>query len=163
VWLPCGEPDQVVEARPQSPGVDLRGRGVVVLDDQEYVREVVAGMLRRLGCQVRTVADGAQALELARQDAGCGRRPELFLLDLTNAGGMGGRQALEALRAADPRVAAVAVSGHAEDPIMERPGAYGFGASLRKPFTLEELAEALRRALQAAGAPVVHDGSPGAA
>jgi hypothetical protein len=47
---------------------------------------------------------------------------------------MGGSEAALALRAMDSDVALFVTSSYAEDPIMAKPTAFGFKASLRKPF-----------------------------
>jgi CheY-like chemotaxis protein len=61
------------------------------------------------------------------------------ILDLTVAGGMGGKEAAQALRALDSEVPLFVTSGYAEDPVMQKPTAHGFTASLRKPFAMSDL------------------------
>ena len=89
VLLPAAK-GAVVPAR----GVDdvaVGGRGrVLVMDDETLVRSVVEQILRHLGYEATTVADGAAAVAEYRQALEQGRRFELTLLDLTVPGGMGG-------------------------------------------------------------------------
>jgi CheY-like chemotaxis protein len=111
---------------------------VLLMEDEDLVRDIVAGLLQKLGLRVTAVADGAAALAafegaLARAD-----RIDLVILDLTIRGGMGGAEVLPRLRALDPGVRAVASSG---DSSLAGPG---FEATLNKPYTLEEALAVLR-------------------
>ena len=72
----------------------------------------------------------------------------LNILDLTVPGGFGGRATLEAIRASDPAVNAIAASGYSEDPIIADPRAFGFTSALAKPLTVEDLAKAVGVALR---------------
>jgi two-component system, cell cycle sensor histidine kinase and response regulator CckA len=69
------------------------------------------------------------------------------LLDLTVKGGPGGKKAMEELVKLDPHVKAVVCSGYADDPVMSNFEAYGFRASLPKPFLKQSLASVVRKAL----------------
>ncbi|MBL0277579.1 MAG: response regulator, partial [Anaeromyxobacter sp.] len=150
LYLPAHEAE-VSAAPPGATPSDFTGRTVLVLDDEDYLRDVAGAMLRRLGCDVVLVRDGAEvapASRLARQQ---GRPLDAVILDLTIPGGMGGRRALEELRRVEPAVAALASSGYSEDPVIATPASYGFHGSLRKPYVLEELRAALAKALAAGG------------
>jgi len=147
VWLPSqaqAKATPAVMAARQQFG----GRTVLVLDDEDYIRDVSGEMLHALGCEVLSVRNGADAVIACQHAAAQGKRIDLFLLDLTIPGGMGGQRTLDELRALDPTVAAIASSGYSEDPIIAAPRDFGFAASIRKPFVLEELAAAIGIALQ---------------
>jgi CheY-like chemotaxis protein len=66
-------------------------------------------------------------------------------------GGIGGREALERIREIDGEVPAIVMSGYSEDPILARPGDFGFAGVLAKPFRIEDLASVLARLLAARG------------
>jgi CheY-like chemotaxis protein len=129
----------------------LAGRTVLVLDDVDYIRDVAGAMLRRLGCDVVLVSDGAEVAPASRLARQRGRPLDAVILDLTIPGGLGGLGALEDLRRVEPGVVALAASGSSEDPVIATPASYGFRGSLRKPYVLEELRAALARALAAGG------------
>ena len=70
-----------------------------------------------------------------------------MILDLTVPGGMGGKECVRRLRARDSKVRAIVATGYYTDPIVAQYQAYGFGASVQKPYRLEDLAAALTRVL----------------
>lgn len=133
----------------QRPAMELAfGQGpILVMDDEPMVRDVVARMLRRLGYEVTTAADGQEALA-SYQEAMATSRPFVgVILDLTVPGGMGGKETLERLRELDPAVVALVSSGYAEDAIMTHYQEYGFRGVIKKPYRLEELGRALHQVL----------------
>lgn len=78
-----------------------------------------------------------------------GRRVELVIriMDLTVAGGMGGRLAMEKIRRQDVEVVAIVASGYSDDPVMADFARYGFDGALRKPFDIDALARILEEQL----------------
>ncbi len=117
---------------------------ILVLDDQEAVRDLVASMLGRAGYEVVGVATGEEAVTAYRQAARSPAGPfAVAILDLTIPGGLGGEQTLQRLRALDPAVRAIVASGYSEDPIMGDHVAHGFNARLAKPFDRESLLRAV--------------------
>ena len=72
-------------------------------------------------------------------------------MDLTIPGGMGGEEAIKELKKVDPHVRAIVSSGYSNDPVMADYKEYGFCDVVTKPYTLEELSETVRRALNGKG------------
>ena len=147
IYLPATEK----RPRPKDPKllapVFPAGGKVLLLDDDEFVREVVSEMLRGLGFEVVGVANGEQMLELYRQALEAGE-PYLFVItDLTLPGQKGGADFAKELLALDPHALIVAMSGYANDPVMAEPEAYGFRAAIAKPFRLEDLRRVLNEIL----------------
>jgi len=127
---------------PDKPKAMHRGEGtVLVMDDDRTVQKVLSSMLAAFGYAVNAVADGDTAVELFAKQREAGHPFRAVLLDLTVAGGMGGKEAAQALRPLDSSVPLFVTSGYAEDPIMQDPTAHGFRASLRKPFAMSDLSE----------------------
>jgi CheY-like chemotaxis protein len=100
--------------------------------------------LTALGCRVEAVADGRHAVAVYEKSLTEGKRFDLVILDLTVPGGLGGKDTLQALRTIDPAVRAVVSSGYSADPIVADPKAFGFVASLGKPYQLDQLTAMLR-------------------
>jgi len=145
-------------AERESPGEPVSrrravaGNGLIlVLDDEEMVREVAQEMLEHLGYEVLLAVDGREVLDIHGQCCREGRHIDLFLVDLTISGGMGGREAVEKLRAIDPQIRAVVSSGYCNDPVVANFREHGFAEVVAKPFRIDELARVIARAMKAEG------------
>jgi two-component system, cell cycle sensor histidine kinase and response regulator CckA len=96
-----------------------------------------------MGYDVTTVAEGKDAV-LAIECSLVESEPfVLALMDLTIPGGIGGKEAVAAIRGKCPALIAIATSGYSEDPIIAQPTRFGFDANLAKPFSPKELANVL--------------------
>ncbi|MBI5558688.1 MAG: PAS domain S-box protein [Deltaproteobacteria bacterium] len=124
----------------------VQGR-VMIMDDEEIVREIAAEMLGYMGCESEGVRDGSEAIALYLQARAEGRPFDVVLMDLTIAGGMGGKETIQKLLELDPQVKAVVSSGYANDPIMANFTAYGFCGVVPKPYKMHELSAALNKIL----------------
>jgi len=124
-------------------------RRILVMDDEEIIRDVVVEVLEDMGYEPDVTADGREAVERYRAARDAGTPFDLVILDLTVPAGMGGLEALEALRRIDPGVRAVASSGYASDPVLAEPRRYGFAASVAKPYRLAELSRVIETVLAA--------------
>jgi PAS domain S-box-containing protein len=135
---------------PRVSAIQWRGQGtVLVVEDEEGVREVVRRMLERLGFQVITAEDGIAALERLEAHQGA---IAAVLLDLSMPR-MTGQEALHEVRQLRPDVPIVLMSGYTEQEVASKlldsvGGATGF---LQKPFLPEDLTSALREVSQGVG------------
>ncbi len=129
----------------EAPGEHLiAGRGrVLVMDDDELIRQAAGEMLRRLGYEVEFAQDGAEALEKYRQAIAEKEPLDLLIMDLTIPGGMGGMEAIQKLREIDPEVRAIVSSGYSSDPVMAEAAKYGFNGVVAKPYGIAELSSVL--------------------
>jgi len=135
-------PERTVESDPE------RGSGLVlVLDDEEMVREIAREMLIHLGYKVLLAKDGSEVMDYFRQCRQEGRPIDVYLVDLTIPGGMGGRETIEKLRKLDPLVKAVVSSGYSNDPVVANYRDYGFAGVVDKPFRVNELARVMSRVI----------------
>ena len=116
---------------------------VLLMDDEEMVRQVAAKILQQLGCQVQEAADGEAAVAAYHKAREEGNPFDLVIMDLTIPGGMGGKEAVQELRRLDPGARVVVSSGYANDPIMADPEKYGFNGVISKPYMLKELEKVL--------------------
>ena len=145
VVLPAIEQPAEPLSRLVEPEPAWHGAGVVLLaDDEELVRDVTETMLRQLGFEVVTVADGRQAVEAFTADPA---RFDLVLLDLTMPV-MTGTEAVSAIRAVRPDARILMMSGFNEENPPERQAADAPLPFLHKPFTLKGLREVLQDTLQ---------------
>jgi two-component system, cell cycle sensor histidine kinase and response regulator CckA len=147
IYLPAlaADPHEVVHL--DNSTTTGTGR-VLVMDDEELVRETAAAMLQDLGYVVSLARDGAEAITLYRQASTAGVPFAAVILDLTIPGGMGGKETVLNLLEDDPKVKAIVCSGYSEDAVMSDCTAFGFVGVLRKPFRIQELSAALTRLLE---------------
>lgn len=153
LWLPAVDQAPAPTEGDRRRAFEAAGRRVLVMDDQPEVRAVLERMLGALGYRPDGVADGAAALAAHGAAAASGAPYELVLLDLTVPGGMGGREAVTRLRARDPDLRAIVVSGYSHDAVASAYREHGFVGRLAKPFRLEQLARVLAEACADQDAP----------
>jgi PAS domain S-box-containing protein len=149
VFLPAAGADvRALEGAPEGAQPPAR-RGLgraLVMDDEPAVLRVAVSMLTRLGFDVEATADGQAAVDRARVAREQGRPFDLVFVDLTVPGGMGGVEATEKIRAFDPGAVCVAASGYSNDPVIAKHRDYGFAAAVAKPYTLDDLSQAIATA-----------------
>jgi PAS domain S-box-containing protein len=120
------------------------GKGkILVMDDEEPVREVVSQMLKDIGYEVEFANDGSELIFHYVQARNSGQPFDAVIMDLTIPGGMGGKEAISKLMEIDPKAKAIVSSGYATDPIIAQYEAYGFCGAVPKPYRIQDLSEAL--------------------
>lgn len=124
-----------------------RGRRVLVVDDERFIRTLLSRMLAELGLEVvGTAGDGQEAVALCAE-----LRPDLVTLDIAMPG-MDGLTALNAILAENPGVAVVMSTSFGDKKYIAeavRAGARGF---LVKPFDLARIREKLEQIFPAPAA-----------
>jgi CheY-like chemotaxis protein len=126
------------------PAEPWSGKGLIlVVDDEEDVRDVAREMLERLGLTVLTAEDGKEAVQIYRENA---EDISVVLLDLTMPK-MDGAEAFEQLRRFDSEVTVVLMSGYNEQNVTNRFSDKGPAAFIHKPFRPLELIGELRKLL----------------
>lgn len=118
---------------------------ILIVDDEQAIREALVQVFEYEGHDVREAADGPEALVAVERD-----RPDVTFLDV-KMHGMDGLETLERIREADPTGVVVMISGHGTiDTAVEatRKGAYDF---LEKPLDTDRLLVTLRNALDVRG------------
>ncbi|MFA7403471.1 MAG: PAS domain S-box protein [Pelobacteraceae bacterium] len=119
------------------------GGSVLVMDDEEIIREMTTEMLDYLGYQVITCENGAEAVAEYQAACAAGAAFSAVIMDLTIPGGMGGKEAAEQILAIDPNACLIVSSGYSNDPIMSDYSAYGFSGAIAKPYKMTEFVELL--------------------
>ena len=146
IYLPAARKFSSEDKASTSYGVPQLGR-VLVMDDEDGVREIIGRTLSGMGHTVELAQDGQMAIELCKAAGLQGRGFDVVILDLTIRGGMGGRETLQELLKIDPRIKAIAMSGYALDPVILAPERHGFKGVLTKPFDAGKMRENLARIL----------------
>ncbi|HKJ60379.1 MAG TPA: response regulator, partial [Hyphomicrobiales bacterium] len=115
---------------------------VLLVEDDEGIRQLNMIRLQRLGFDVVEAENGAVALELLR----AGLRPNVIFSDVVMPGGVSGQALCEQARALDPSIRVLLTSGYSEE--MVNAGAPDASHKLlRKPYKISELADALHEVL----------------
>lgn len=125
---------------PLAPHPSATGR-ILYVEDEDGVRRVTAGMLTRLGYDVVTATDGPDALRLWDQQGGAF---QVLLTDVVMPKGVNGLKLGELLRAKNPKLRVVLVSGYSLEINKARTHPIEGVAFLAKPFDSTALAETLR-------------------
>jgi len=146
IHLPASEKNMLNEAVKKSKAMVGQAR-ILVMDDEETVREVVQAMLAHLGHEVMTAGDGAEAVALYEKNRNTSTPIDLILMDLTVPGGMGGKEAVKGILAMDPQAKVVVSSGYSNDPVMANHREFGFCGAIVKPYQMAELVETLNSVL----------------
>ena len=142
LYLPAFE--GAVEMGDGSKNGPVSGKGrILVMDDEEIVKEIIGEMLAHLGYEVEFAGDGAEAIELYSAALASGTRFDAVVMDLTIPGAMGGKEAIRELKGMDPDVKAVVSSGYSNDPVMSNFREFGFRGVIMKPFRIQELSQVM--------------------
>ena len=145
MFLPAGITAPEIKNTDDRPAKPFR---ILVMDDEEGIRKVAGKMLVRLGYEVETAVDGREAIELYREALKSGNRFDAVILDLTVSGGTGGLETIDILRDIDPKVTAIVSSGYSDDTALAKYAEIGFVGAVHKPYTMEQIREALKKALE---------------
>lgn len=123
----------------------LRASGMVLLvDDEEIVRDIGKAMLNDFGFEILTAHDGKEALAVFRQHH---RDISFVLMDLTMPY-MDGEEAFRELRKIDPEVKVIICSGYNEQDVSQKFVGKGLAGFLKKPYQLQELQKMIRHILE---------------
>ena len=134
---------------PQKTASFHKGSGrILIMDDEEIIRQSVAKTLEILGYSVESRRNGKETLAFLAEEIRAGRSFSAILLDLTVPGGMGGKEVAVEIRNMNITIPLFVTSGYSNDPVMSNPINYGFAGSICKPFTIDDLAAMLNRHLQ---------------
>jgi CheY-like chemotaxis protein len=120
---------------------------ILVMDDDELVREAAGEMISQLGYEVEYACDGHEAIEKYTEAMKEGAPFDAVMIDLTVPGGMGGKEAQKRLMEIDPLVRSIVSSGYSNDPVMSRFDEYGFKGVLTKPYNIEVLSKTIHGVL----------------
>ncbi len=116
---------------------------ILVVDDEEVLRQTTRSILEKAGFQVLVAENGQAGADLFRKQS---ERISLVILDLTMPV-MGGEQAFDLLRASRADVPILLASGYSENEAAARTVGRDFAGFLQKPFDVDRLLEKVASAL----------------
>ena len=144
LYLPRSRQGVVKEARTGEKKVHARGsEHILVVEDDEMVREIPVDILREQGYGVVETGDGNEAIKLLEGGASF----DLLFTDVILPGGMNGTDiAREAVRI-QPHIKVIYTTGYAENAVVHN-GKQVAGVTLvRKPYRRDELLQTVRETL----------------
>jgi PAS domain S-box-containing protein len=147
LYLPVAESKTVTEVKETTAGDLLRGGNetILLVDDEESIRDFASVVLRRFGYLVLTGASGEEALEVLGRDEG---KITLVILDL-GMPGMGGHKCLQEIRKNKPSVKVLVASGYSMNGHMKKSLEAGAAGYIGKPYQINKLLQKIREILDA--------------
>jgi nitrogen-specific signal transduction histidine kinase/ActR/RegA family two-component response regulator len=140
-------PALVSEPEPTAPAERVIPRGgsetILLVDDEEFIRELGSRILTRAGYKVITASQGKEALEMYKKG---NNEISLVILDLIMPE-MGGKQCMEGLLRINPAVKVIIASGYSAESRTKETLASGAKGIVNKPYNIREVLEAVRSAL----------------
>ncbi len=142
-YLPAASRERL-PVPPPEPGVALSGSGtVLVVDDEAVVLDVATTILKTLGYQVITAANGHQAIAAFERESD---HIDVVLLDMVMPD-LTGRQVLEALKQRRPDACVVLSSGYSLEGLGNQAQGMSADGFIQKPYSIDQLAAVLRQAM----------------
>jgi two-component system CheB/CheR fusion protein len=147
ILLPPCSPDQTVKLRPveERQHQEKSVGQILVVDDEDAVREVCARIVRRLGYRTVTARDGIEAIEVLRahDDIHC------VILDMSMPR-MGGIAALAEIKRIDSSIPVIMSSGFSEEQLKQESRGADVAGFITKPYDIKTLAQVLAAVLRRA-------------
>ena len=122
----------------------VRGRGerILVVDDEQSVRELARTILSHLGYRPEVVASGEEAVNYLKY-----HEVDLVILDMIMEPGMDGLETYHRILEVVPGQKAIIASGYAEDARVRAALELGAGRFIRKPYTIRQISQAVQAEL----------------
>lgn len=137
----------ILGAKPTQPAKDpiLCGKSVLLVDDEEIIRQTVCDVLSKYGCEVEVARDGVRALAMIHA-----RSYDLVITDIRMPG-KSGYEIFAAVKEAHPGCPVIFMTGFGYDPnhSIIRASKEGLSAVLYKPFKVDQLLADVRAAISA--------------
>jgi PAS domain S-box-containing protein len=142
LYLPVTDKEVIVE---ENETKLIKGNETILLvDDEEYVRDVAKRQLQRLGYKAVTASDGREAIDIYKKKK---KKIDLVLLDMVMPN-LAGKETYRELKNIDPDIKVVLISGFSQNDKATQTLKEGALAFIQKPFKLYELSKALAKALK---------------
>lgn len=132
----------------ETAAVKFGREKILIMDDEPTIRDMTGKILTVLGYEVDFAKDGKEAIDIYRKADEEGNPFDLVIMDLTVPGGMGGTAAVGKLHEIAPHAKVIVSSGYSTDPIMSEYKKYGFCGVIIKPYSANQVSEAIRNVLK---------------
>jgi len=143
IYLPAYEVQEEVAEEEQVSAIPQgQGETILLVEDNEYLREGGRELLESLGYRVLTGANGREALEVYQTAQGV----DMVITDLVMPK-IGGKELVSELGKINPALKALAITGYIVDKDTQGLKKEGFLDVVYKPFEVDQLARVIRRAL----------------
>jgi signal transduction histidine kinase/CheY-like chemotaxis protein len=156
IYLPVPPASQVPRDKPvkdlpeEAPSVAIPEQGtgrILIMDDEELVRNAACRILLRAGYETSQAANGNEAIDRYLEAKLAGRPFDLVIMDLTIKGGTGGIDTIKELLDLDADIKVIVSSGYSNDPVMADYKKYGFRGVISKPYNANVLGQVVRKVL----------------
>jgi len=125
----------------------VRSASILILDDEEVVRNMIGAMLEQLGHRVKLTGDCIQAMMEYQAALQSDAAYDAVIVDLMIPGGIGGQEVTREIRKMDPMAKIILSSGYATDPVIANYEEYGFAARVVKPYRFDDLRKVVTQVL----------------
>lgn len=140
VYLPAAEPAR--ERWQEQTGM---GGRILLMDDEEIVREVAGDMLALIGFDVSFAMKSDELIKIYCDAAASGKPFDIVIMDVNIPEDGGAEKAITGLLAFNPAAKAVVSSGNPNDKLMTDFEEYGFAGVLNKPFKMSEITALMKK------------------
>jgi len=140
IFLPALENEILLTKREK----EKRGRRILIMDDDDIIRNTLKELLEHFGFEVETAPDGESALRIFSRAYTEEKPFNYVILDLIVPGKLNGLETYHKMKNIDPELKAIIISGYFEDPVFQNYKEYGLIGALIKPFTIQQLLELLQ-------------------
>ena len=142
IYLPVTRQPHKPEEKTSLDEFKGHGELILVVDDSPDQREIASVILTDLGYLVETADSGEAAVEFIKS-----KKPDVILLDMIMAPGIDGFETYRQIQKINPGQRAIIASGYSESDKVKKTQALGAGQYIRKPYTMQTIAAALRQEL----------------
>ena len=144
IYLPA-IPNEQVDEHSSTPNRTIKaGTRVLLVDDEEMIRDITSQMLQEKGCQIVTFPDGQKAIEYYREHY---REVDVVMLDMIMPK-MNGLETYRLMKNINPCIKALLSSGYSMEEQTQELLKDGVNGYLQKPYRLADLIDQIGKALE---------------
>lgn len=145
IYFPASETEELLLPHEEEDETEVPGGSetVLVIEDEESLLEIVSAILTSSGYEVISAQDGEEGLSEFRKNR---KRIAAVISDL-GLPGLGGEEVVEGIRKIDPGMNMIIASGYISPDAKERLERLGVKSFVQKPYSLREVLETIRKAI----------------
>ena len=131
-----------------EPTSEQKHHTVLIVDDEENIRELFKINLEKLGYQVLLASNSTEALQYFKAPLDNKQLIDIVILDLALPGDLNGKDIAIEIKKIDSKAKIIVSSGNTESPEMLECHKYGFNAAVEKNFNRENLKQVINSVLE---------------